>query len=255
MHRPDGFESVVVDNASTDHTAATIKEFAAEANYPVTFVFEPNPGLGNARNAGWRRAHGDVIAFTDDDCYVDRHFAQAILTVFQTNDTLGFLGGRILLHDLTDLQMTIQESTEKQEFPPGKLIPAGAIHGANFAFRRRALESVGGFDPRLGVGTSLPSEDIEMVNRLSAQGWPGLYTPEPVVYHHHGRKTSADAEKLRRGYDHGRGAYYMALLLNPGLRIQALRFWFWCIRHQELQRTQREIHGALDYLRQRLRRH
>ena len=253
MHRPDGFELIVVDNASTDHTATVIRDFADEADYPVKLAFEPNPGLGNARNCGWRHAQGEIVAFTDDDCYVDRNFAHAILAIFQSNDSLGFLGGRILLHDPSDLRMTIQESTKRQEFPPGKLIPAGAIQGANFAFRRRALGAAGGFDPLLGAGTPFPSEDVEMVSRLSTLGWPGIYTPEPVVYHHHGRKTDDDAYKLIKGYDLGRGAYYMAMMLNPGLRLQTLRFWFWKIRHQEFIRSQREIRGGLGYLGQRLR--
>ncbi len=248
MHRPDSFELVVVDNGSTDNTATVIRDFASEASYPVTLVFEGNPGLGNARNAGWRRARGDIIAFTDDDCYVDRDFAHAVIAAFKIHNSLGFLGGRILLHDPTDLRITIQESTENLNFPPGKLVPAGAIQGANFAFRRSALEAVGGFDPLLGAGTPFPSEDVEMVSRLSAQGWGGLYTPDPVVYHHHGRKTAADAEKLRRGYDYGRGAYYMAIMLHQGLRLQTLRFWFWHIRHQDLRRTQREISGLIGYL-------
>lgn len=248
MDRLEDFELIVVDNASTDNTATVIRDFAAEADYLVTLAFEPNPGLGNARNCGWRHAQGDIVAFTDDDCYVDHQFGHAVLSVFQSNDQLGFLGGRILLFDPTDLRITIQESAEKREFPPGKLIPAGAIQGANFAFRRRALEAANGFDPLLGAGTPFPSEDVEMLSRLSALGWPGIYTPEPVVYHHHGRKTTADAHKLSRGYDLGRGAYYMAMILNPGLRVQTLRFWFWRIRHQKFLRTRREIRGGFGYL-------
>src|SRR4051812_27727014 len=63
------WELVVVDNGSTDATPSVVQEFAAIAHMPVKYVFEPRPGLGNAHNAGIRVAQGQILAFTDDDCY------------------------------------------------------------------------------------------------------------------------------------------------------------------------------------------
>ena len=250
MHRPDDFELIVVNNASTDNTAAVIENFATNAGYSVKLACESTLGLGNARNCGWQHAQGDIIAFTDDDCYVDPSYAEDILKIFSVDHRLGYIGGRILLFDPTDLPITIKESNVREKFEPGIFIPAGKIQGANFAFRRQALEDAGGFDPLLGAGTPFPAEDIEMLGRLSAMGWYGLYTPEPVVFHHHGRKTEEAAKKLYRGYDLGRGAYYMAMLLKPrfGIRLRTLRYWFYFIRHQSIIRTIRELRGALGYL-------
>lgn len=253
MPKPSRFELIVVNNASTDGTDSVLRDFASSAAYPITVAYEPSPGLANARNCGWRHAKGDIIGFTDDDCYLDANYALATLSLFDENEAIGFLGGRILLHDPTDLPMTIQETKHEIVLPPGKLIPAGLIQGANFAFRRRALEAAGGFDPLLGAGTPFPAEDVDMVNRLSGMGWAGLYSPAPIVYHHHGRKTKADADKLRAGYDLGRGAFYMAALLATPLRVQTLRFWAKQIRYQSRHRTAREIRGALGYLWHRTR--
>ncbi len=58
---PD-FEVIVVDNASTDATAAVASKF------PVTVVSEGKKGILHAREAGRRAATGDIIAHVDADC-------------------------------------------------------------------------------------------------------------------------------------------------------------------------------------------
>src|ERR1700758_3612475 len=63
------WELIIVDNGSHDRTKGVVQEFADTASLPVIYPFEPAPGLGNARNAGVRIAHGAIVAFTDDDCY------------------------------------------------------------------------------------------------------------------------------------------------------------------------------------------
>lgn len=251
MQKPAGFELIVVDNGSTDDTQAVLQRFAAQADFRLLPVFEPVKGLGNARNCGWRNAQGAIVAFTDDDCYVEAQFAPAILDAFAANDRLGYLGGRIRLYDPTDLPLTILDLTTPRHFGAGELVPAGAIQGANFAFRRAALEATGGFDPLLGAGTPFPSEDIELVARLSTAGWQGAYTPDAVVFHHHGRKSAADEQSLNRNYDIGRGAYYAAAIMNPHSRSAYLRHWYWSIRQQGLQRTLLELRGAFGYTRAR----
>uniref|UniRef100_UPI00286E8B15 glycosyltransferase family 2 protein n=1 Tax=Sandarakinorhabdus sp. TaxID=1916663 RepID=UPI00286E8B15 len=65
------WELVIVDNGSTDATAAVVADFAAQAGFRVVQVHQPVPGLSNARNAGVAAATGELILFTDDDCYVE----------------------------------------------------------------------------------------------------------------------------------------------------------------------------------------
>jgi glycosyltransferase involved in cell wall biosynthesis len=44
--------------------------YVTVSDFVVKYAFEPAVGLANARNCGWRMARGDIVAFTDDDCYV-----------------------------------------------------------------------------------------------------------------------------------------------------------------------------------------
>lgn len=70
--RPDLFEIVIVDNASTDHTADVADKHPAtqslrHAGIPVRIVREDRPGLTHARLRGVAESTGPLICFLDDD--------------------------------------------------------------------------------------------------------------------------------------------------------------------------------------------
>lgn len=247
------WELVLVDNGSTDDTPAILRQFQASHGLNIRLVTEPVAGLSRARNAGWQATRGAYIAFTDDDCYIDPTYLQQIADCFDADPRLGYLGGRILLFDPTDLRITIQERTRREALLPGVFLPAGLIQGANFAFRRSALEEIGGFDEHLGAGTPFPCEDVDAIARASAAGWNGAYDPRPLVYHHHRRKTEAERDKLMAQYDHGRGAYYAKSLLRRRHRGVYAKHWLRAMRHQARGTTFREFVAAMKYLLMRAR--
>ena len=75
------------------------------------------------------------------------------------------------------------------------------------AFRREALEAVGGFDDELGAGGTFRSgEDVDMFLRCMHNGWEGRYEPAATVVHEQWRD-GLDSLKLRFGYGLGNGAY------------------------------------------------
>lgn len=216
---PESSEVVIVDNGSTDETGDVLLRFKNEMEIPVNIVQESTPGLANARNAGIAQARGEIIAFTDDDCYPEPEFLVQILKAFERSD-VGFVGGRIMLHDPTDYPATINESMVPLTFKPGAFLRAGAVHGANLAFRAAVLRQVGGFDPLFGSGALFASEDVDTTARISRAGYVGLYDPTIVVSHHHGRKAK-DVRKLYRSYSIGRGAYHAKLLLSDKAFLNA----------------------------------
>jgi glycosyltransferase involved in cell wall biosynthesis len=66
-----GFALAVVDNGSTDATAAVVRRFAAGAPFPVHLVREEERGTGAAADTGFRYAvaHGAALLVrTDADC-------------------------------------------------------------------------------------------------------------------------------------------------------------------------------------------
>ena len=228
IDHPGAWELVVVDNGSRDGTVVSFDAFCAAARFPVRRVWAPDPGLSNARNAGLAAARGELILFTDDDCYVAPGILGAVEAAF-ADASVGYATGRVLLHDPDDARVTINESTLPLRFAPRRFLPAGAVKGACLAFRRAALEAISAsgaaFDPLFGSGALFPAEDADAAQRVSLAGWAGVYDPAIVVRHHHGRR-GGDVARLRRAYDLGRGAFHAKLLgqkggLGPGLRAWA----------------------------------
>jgi glycosyltransferase involved in cell wall biosynthesis len=206
------WELIIVDNGSTDETAVVVSEFIKTSNVRTIYLFEPSRGKSTGLNTALNTASGQIVAFTDDDCYPAPDFLGKIWSAFG-DPSVGYIGGRIILHDPTDYPITINESTTPLTFPAGSFVCGGCVQGANMAFRRTVLLDIGGFDPLFGPGAFVLAEDADAVGRASAVGWKGEYHPEVVVRHHHRRK-AADVAVLRKLYDIGNGAYHMKLLLK-----------------------------------------
>ena len=224
----DYWELVVVDNGSTDGTLAVIRSFAKIQDLHVVAVSQPVPGLSNARNAGVAAARGDLILFTDDDCYVAPNHLDAARAAF-ADPAIGFVTGRVRLFDPDDALVTINESTVPERFPARAFLATGLVKGANLGFRRTALDRIAPagqvFDPLLGAGARFPAgEDSDAAQRVALAGWAGAYDPAMVVFHHHGRR-KADIAGLYQGYDVGLGAFHAKLLTLSGGFRAGLRAW------------------------------
>jgi glycosyltransferase involved in cell wall biosynthesis len=242
------WELIVADNGSTDGTRAVVRQFAAVCDHPVQLIHQPGRGVSYARNAGWQSAKSGIVAYIDDDCYPTEDYLDAVFDCFSKEPKLGFIGGRILLHDPSDRRITIQESLQRRSFPPKSFVCPGVIQGANLAFRRAVLKAVGGFDPWFGAGALFTGEEAELLARISAAGWTGAYDPAPLVYHHHGRKTELDEFWLMRSYDRGRGAYYAKCMLNNGMRQVYVRNWLLTRRFHSWRTSVLEIVSGLEYV-------
>ena len=244
------WEAILVDNASTDNTAAVIRQ-AADGERRIRYVREERIGLGAARDRGWREARSALIALTDDDCYVAEDFVDAVVDAFKGRPDVGVIGGRILLFDPADARVTICERDHPLEFAPYSFAVAGDIKGANLSFRREALQAIGGFDADLGAGTRFPCEDTVAIAGVLWAGFEGRYDPRPLVFHHH-RRRLPDVPRLMAGYDRGRGAYYAKFLLRPECRRTFAIGWMMEMRNHldavHLGRFFRELRSAAAYL-------
>lgn len=251
MDSSQTYEVIVVDNNSSDHTTEVVGS-RARKDPRVRCVSEATPGLGAARERGWRLARGSLIAFVDDDIVVPPDFADRMIEVFTDRPTLGFVAGQIRLGNPADLPLTIDLRGHPEDMPPYSLVSTTSVAGANLAFRRACLVAIGGWDTALGAGTPFPCEDLDAVTRAIWAGWPGGYDPRPVVYHHHGRRSAGERSSLLRSYDRGRGAYYAKFILRPDTRRTYLRAYLHWLLHAEhrpgdVLRVWREATAGLRY--------
>ncbi|MBS0295086.1 MAG: glycosyltransferase family 2 protein [Proteobacteria bacterium] len=84
--RPEALELVVVDNDPSRSAAGAVLALARTAPFPVRYVWEPRPGVANARNAGVRESSAPLIAFLDDDQVAEPGWLKALI---DTQRTLG----------------------------------------------------------------------------------------------------------------------------------------------------------------------
>ena len=226
---PDGVivELVLVDNGSTDHTAKVVGDFKPASWLSIDYQVETKRGVSAARNAGLRRARGDVIAILDDDVVVPEDYLERLVSEFADVSVPQLVGGRVELWDPTDQPFTIKTSREPAVLASDQH-PGGFIHGCNMALSRRALDLIGYFDEDLGAGTpACAGEDTDFCHRAVSAGVTVRYAPELMVHHHHGRKSEVEILRLFRGYHIGNGALYTKALLSGDWRM--LRFFWWSV--------------------------
>ncbi len=85
------------------------------------------------------------------------------------------------------------------------------------AFRRAALDRIGGFDVALGAGTPTGGgEDTLAITLVMLSGYEVAYEPVALMWHHH-RQDMPSLNKQLHGYSVGLTAFYAALLRQrPG---------------------------------------
>ncbi len=179
---PDRWEAVVVNNNSTDDTAAVFARFAASPEgrgIDVRMIDEGRQGLSWARNRGLGEARGEIVVMIDDDEVADPGFLAAWSDFFATHPQAVAGGGpmracyeerrpRWMSHYTEALAAsTIDLGRRVRPFPRGRY-PIGG----NMAFRREVFDRVGGFDTTLGrTGAALlGGEEKELFGRIAAAG-------------------------------------------------------------------------------------
>jgi glycosyltransferase involved in cell wall biosynthesis len=227
------WEVIVVDNAPT--SGATRVEAAAAG---VRYVCERFPGLDRARNRGLAEARHEIVAFTDDDVEVDPRWLTGIARGFadpQVSAVTGMIAPAALdteaqlLFELRYSGMGKGAAPRRWDpaiLPAARVLAAHSIGvGANMAFRRQALERLGGFDTALDVG--MPARgagDLDMFHRLLAAGDVIQYEPAALVRHHH-RRDRAALEAQHRDNGRAFGVYLLKVLRRGTLpRAKTVRY-------------------------------
>jgi len=187
------WEVLVLDNNSTDQTREVAQEFCHRCPGRFRYIFEPRQGKSYALNTGIREARGTILAFTDDDVWLDPSWLQNLTASLQDEAWAG-AGGRTLAERGFSPPRWL--SLERRDaLAPLAIGDMGsevcelkeAPFGNNMAFRKAVLETYGGFRTDLGPlpGSSQPqkSEDSELGTRLLMAGMRLRYEPSAVVYH------------------------------------------------------------------------
>lgn len=225
-------ELIVVDSASDD--PADTEQVAQELGARV--VRCQRPGETVARNAGWRAATHDLVAYCDDDVWVDSGWADAFSVAMARMPDAAFVTGRVDVppgQDVVGLAVSILDRDEPAAYDartPGLL-----GHAASMVVRRAAVAAIGGFDELLGAGARFEAgPEGDLFDRLFAAGWVGGYEPAARAWHDQWRRRLRVIIRLDYGYGKGSGAR-LSKLARAGdrarFRLVAKEYlWHWGLR-------------------------
>jgi glycosyltransferase involved in cell wall biosynthesis len=190
------WETIVVDNNSTDGTRAVVESRRETFPVPLRYLFERRQGKSHALNAGIAASGAPVIAATDDDVLVDPGWLDAGARPLLTRRDIHYTGGPVLPLWEAPPPAWFQEDSavlkgplalldygpETFVFEERRLIPLGV----NMALCRSVVDRVGGFHTAMDRrGTSLLGQgQAEFFFRTRAAGLRGLYVPSMRVRHH-----------------------------------------------------------------------
>lgn len=235
-------EIIVVDNASTDDSAALVRERYPEVRL---IVLPENRGLTGGVNAGIRAAQGEIIALLNNDAEAEPAWVEALVQALEAHPEAGSAASKMLLYDRRDVLNSAGDTYGLDGIPGNRGVwerdvgqydadieVFGACGGAA-AYRRTMLEEIGLFDEEL----FMYCEDVDLAWRAQIAGYRCVFAPAARVYH----RLSATGGGALASFYTGRNTLlvvakdyppallrrYWPLVLRAQLRIawDALRAW------------------------------
>ena len=188
-------EIIVVDNGSTDDTAAVVGSHQRGCGLPIHLLHEPIAGKSHAIARGAAAAKGQILALTDDDVNVGDDWLDVLRRVL-ADPAVGIAGGPVKPRWEPTVPRWIRSVADR--YPrlasPIALLDYGderarlgsrTLLGANLAVKRDVFFRVGGFPAHLGKlrGTLLSGEDHELCRLVQVAGFDAFYCPDAAVHH------------------------------------------------------------------------
>lgn len=184
----EGQEVIIVDNNSTDSTAAICHEFGE-----FRYVLEPRQGLSNARNRGVAEATGEWLLFLDDDAFIQPGYLVNLKRQMEAHPEMVAFGGRIdpmyESGSAPDWMSSWSYSWVSALDKGDRVCPFEGTEypiGANMGVRADLARLVQGFNPNLGRSgkNTMGGEEKDFFNKVRALNRGAiLYLPDVQVQH------------------------------------------------------------------------
>ncbi len=216
-------ETVVVDNASADGSAAAIR-----GRFPGVAVLEEtaNRGFAAANNVGIRATRGELVLLLNNDTLVPAGAIDALVERLDARPEAAVAGPRLVdaagEPELSFGPMLSPFGELRQKAITGlyrrRVAPAAAwvrrvtrverevdwVSGACLLVRRSAAEAAGLIDERYFLYT----EDVDFCAAIRAQGHRVLFTPSAAVVHLRGRSRATAPAASAAAYRRSHLAFY-----------------------------------------------
>jgi len=177
------YELMVIDSSSSELDT----KYQKLCDY---YSYRPDLGpLCKKRNLAIKKAKGEIVIFTDDDCEVDKGFLRGYGRGF-ANSEISICTGKAIVHkdyrdELFDKCFQYDPGSKQKIYRKGLyVVPWKIGNGNNIGFRREVFDKIGLFDENFGPGTFVKTaEDADIICRALDAGMKIAYCPDIIVYH------------------------------------------------------------------------
>lgn len=240
-------EVVVVDNASSDGTAALVAE-----RFPnIKLIASPiNEGFGRGANRGWQETSSEYVLLLNPDAEARPGAIQALLVFAQQHPRAALVGPRLLNDDgslqhscfrFPNLRMVLTgffgllplDSPANGRYRLDEYERAHRVEhllGACLLVRRAAANEVGLLDE----GYYMYFEETDWCYRTRQAGWENWYCPDATVLHRGAHSTSREPERMSAEFHRSQAHFYRKhYRLSAYLALKALSWLgvgFWAAR-------------------------
>jgi GT2 family glycosyltransferase len=216
-------ELIIVDDS--DAMDESLSTLSADGSCEIRYYWRQATGLSSAQNFAIRKAHHDLLVFTQDDAEVEPTWFSRIVRAQLQAGPRALVTGQVRPGGSEAPMGFVSALKVQQERAVyrGRL-DRDVLYALNMAMHRWAAEEIGPFDERLGPGTRFPaSEDSDFAFRALEAGFSIVYEPTAAVRHRAWRGEERYAG-LRWGYGFARGGFY-AKYLSLRDRHMLRRLW------------------------------
>ncbi len=176
-------EIIVVDDCSTDKTQQLVYEIQKRSGKKIIFLQnEKNKGPAASRNRGVKESKGEIIFFTDSDCFVPKDWLEKIIKEYKDKEIVG-VGGYLKpdtnnwVGKLENLQNKYLLHIGNKKIKGNEKCPVGYTN--SMTYKKDVLEKAGGFNENF----KFPSgEDIDLKKRICSKGAKLVFVPAPIMH-------------------------------------------------------------------------
>jgi GT2 family glycosyltransferase len=190
----------------------------------VRYVRDDGHGLSRSRNVGARHARHEILVFADDDVVAVPDWLSAMVRALGPEAERRVVAGRVPPGEPESAGAFVStyDLIEEPVVYEGR-IDTDPLGAGNMAIHRSAFDALGGFDERLGAGSSYPAaEDNDFGLRALEAGFRIVYAPDGVLVHRAWRPRR-QYPGIRWRYGRGKGGFYAKHRSLPHMRRRAYR--------------------------------
>jgi len=228
----ESFETIIVDNNSTDNTSDVFKNWrASHTNGSFTYLTETKQGASFARNTGAAQAKGQWLCFMDDDAIANKDYVENIINHIETKpEAVGF-GGRIIPKYIPSepkwMSYYVSSLVGNFDYAPTACAFENGKYPieSNMIVKKAVYDSIGGFNTNLPgvVGTiRIGGEGKELFYKIIALGHTIYYDPSICVQHVVEVKKLTSEYMYRVASGIGRGEKTRTLAISKGAYLKKI---------------------------------